>query len=331
MVSNRLRKDVDGMEQDTLRRRLVESVVERSLRSIRTDPERSLRKLVDLGRDLAQGPGQQRFFAQVQRVLARKGCPYYRLAQDLATTVDPSRLQTVGINLGWNGLTVGARQIRALEPQLERHIPWSLTLCLSGAPSFAPVCARRLAEGRALGIRVYFLFPQDRPGAVEQAVELAGQAGDCVFFLFLPPRWPVDALARSAADHLILGVDTAAPGWQADAGTLRAAGCLYLLYRRYDTPAEAEDICSGRWAQQLRTHGGLAAVCVAGPGCPVPLCRQVYRSVLCARLNPREPILPAEFRLDNLSADSCVSPNPCLLRLGPDSADEPLIQSLPPL
>lgn len=37
------------MEQDTLRRRLVESVVERSLRGIRTDPERSLRKLVDLG------------------------------------------------------------------------------------------------------------------------------------------------------------------------------------------------------------------------------------------------------------------------------------------
>ena len=41
--------------------------------------------------------------------------------------------------------------------------------------------------------------------------------------------------------------------------------------------------------------------------------------------------MPAEFRLDNLSADACVSPNPCLLHLGPDSADEPLIQSLPPL
>lgn len=319
------------MEQDALRRLLLERVVEHSVRSIRSDPERALRKLVDLGRDVAAGPGQKQFLGQVQQVLARRDCPYYRLARDLIAAVDPARLKTCGINLGWNGLTVGVRQIRAREAQLGRHIPWSLTLRLSGDPSFAPVCARRLAEGRELGIRAYFLFPQAQPGAVELALDLARSAPDCVFFLFLPPGTPADASLRQGPENLVLGLETTAPGWAEEARRLREDGCLYLLYRVYATAEDGADIRSGRWADRLLSHGGLAAVGVSAPHCPPAVARQVGRYVRQARMRPRAPILPADFYPDNLYADACVSSGPCVLVLGPESEDLPLERLLPPL
>ncbi len=319
------------MEQDTLRRLLLESVVDRGIRSIRSDPERGLRKLVDLGRDLAAGPGQKQFLSQVQKVLAQKDCPYYRLAQELVETVDNTRLKTCGINLGWNCLTVGARQIRSREQQLGRHIPWSLTLRLTGSPDGGQVAARALEEGRALGIRTYFLFPQDDPSAVEQSVDLARSASDCAMFLFLPPAAPVEELARQGPKHLILGLNTAASGWEDAAGQLRQAGYLYLYYRVYATREDGEDIRTGRWVHRITGRGGFAAVAIAGPGCPPGVEKQVCHYVQHARLRPRYPILMADYYRDNLYADSCVSPGPCVLSLGPESGDMPLLQQLPPI
>lgn len=319
------------MEQDTLRRLLLESVVDRGLRSMRSDPERSLRKLVDLGRDLAAGPGQKQFLSQVQKVLSQRDCPYYRLARDLAVTVDDARLKTCGINLGWNCLTVGARQIRAREKQLGRHIPWSLTFRLSGDPAGTEAARRTLREGLELGIRTYFLFPQDRPAAVEQALSLSAGAPECAVFLFLPPAFPVEGLSGARQDHLILGLDTSAPGWEKTADRLRQAGYLYLYYRLYRTPEEGEEIRTGRWAHQVMSHGGFAAVAIAGADCPPWVEKQVYRYVQHARLKPRDPVLLADYYRDNLYADSCVSPGACVLSLGPESGDVPLLQRLPPL
>lgn len=318
------------MERDTVQRLLLENVVERGLRNMRSDPERTLRKLVDLGRDLAAGPGQKQFLSQVQKVLSQRECPYYRLARDLTDAVDEARLKTCGINLGWNCLTVGARQIRAREQQLGRHIPWSLTFRLSGSPAGAATARRTLREGLELGIRTYFLFPQN-PAAVEQALDLSAHAPECAVFLFLPAGFPAERLLDVPQKHLIPGLDTAAPGWEEGARRLRQAGWLYLYYRTYHTPEDGEEICTGRWASRVVSHGGFAAVAVAGPDCPPSLEKQVYRSVQRARMRPRDPILMADYYRDNLYADSCVSPGPCVLSLGPESGDVPLLQRLPPL
>lgn len=50
------------MESRALSRAMVESVVDRSLREIVSDPDRSLRKLVDLGNLLARGRSQKESF-----------------------------------------------------------------------------------------------------------------------------------------------------------------------------------------------------------------------------------------------------------------------------
>ncbi|WP_419020059.1 hypothetical protein [Intestinimonas butyriciproducens] len=58
------------MESRALSRAMVESVVDRSLREIVSDPDRSLRKLVDLGNLLARGRSQKESFSLLSRVLS---------------------------------------------------------------------------------------------------------------------------------------------------------------------------------------------------------------------------------------------------------------------
>ena len=48
------------------------------------------------------------------------------------------------------------------------------------------------------------------------------------------------------------------------AGRLREGRFLYLLYRRYRTADDAEDITPGAWAERILPHAGMAALLISG-------------------------------------------------------------------
>ena len=97
------------MESRALSRAMVESVVDRSLREIVSDPDRSLRKLVDLGNLLAHGRSQKESFSLLSRVLENEGSPYYDMVRRIVQEVDREKLKCFGINLGWESWTRSRR------------------------------------------------------------------------------------------------------------------------------------------------------------------------------------------------------------------------------
>ena len=122
------------MNQDAFKRVVVKSIVDRSLRNIRRDPRRGIRRLADLGEVAAAGPYQKRFLSIVRRMLEQEDSPYYTMVSNAVQSADNERLKTFGLNFGWNCLTVGTRKIRALEQTQPWSIPWSLTVHIGGAP-----------------------------------------------------------------------------------------------------------------------------------------------------------------------------------------------------
>lgn len=154
------------MESRALSRAMVESVVDRSLREIVSDPDRSLRKLVDLGNLLARGRSQKESFSLLSRVLENEGSPYYDMVRRIVQEVDREKLKCFGINLGWESWTVGAGRIRALEGERHYNIPWCLTFRLGGQPWALGAEDYRalLLQGQELGICSYFFFAEE-PGA----------------------------------------------------------------------------------------------------------------------------------------------------------------------
>lgn len=122
------------MTHAEMNRSMAEAIVRRSLYGIQTDPKRTIRNLVDLGRETASGPLQQKFLGIAQQMLRQKDSPYYALVQDTVRRVDAERLMAFGMNLGWNSLTQGARTIRAEEARRGHNIPWALTLRMARWP-----------------------------------------------------------------------------------------------------------------------------------------------------------------------------------------------------
>ncbi len=301
------------MEAGALTKTTLESVVDNGLRELAGDTDRSLRKLVDLGRMCAKGRFQKHFFGLMDTMLSREErSPYYDLVRALVRTVDHQALRTFGINIGWESWTVGASRIRAYERERGYNIPWSLTFTLDGGGPEAMAEAdyrRVLSEAKAKGICTFFCFVGRRWEALNLALDLAGGAPECAFLLFLPPEL-VDAGAVSGLKrrpNILTLLDTSRPGWADAARRLEGEGRFYGFFRPYAGGEAVEDICSGRWAEGLLGHTGAIAMTVAAEDCPLRDRARVRDWALAARTEQRYPLVPMDFYPDILLVDGIVS------------------------
>ena len=78
------------------------------LNAIKSDPERSLRNLVDMGLSFAVGGEQKRFLQQAQHALQDENSAYYRIIYDMALHVDTEHIMRFGMMLVYNSVTAGA-------------------------------------------------------------------------------------------------------------------------------------------------------------------------------------------------------------------------------
>ena len=311
------------MTRAQMNRTVAEAIVRRSFHEIQTDPKRTLRNLVDLGRETAGGQLQKKFLGMAQQVLKQEDSPYYTLIQNTIQSVDEKRLMTFGMNLGWNSLNQGAKQIRAEEARRGCNIPWSLTLHLeTGGNSLSSGDYLRLIlEGMELGIYSYFLFARDS-ACVQLAMELAYANRGCAFCLLLPAERGEKCMGICSKagfpPNMILGVDGCAAGWEEQVRLLQEARYPYLIYRTYATQEDVDEIVSGRWAETIMPLAGVAALLVAEGDVDLGEDSPVYAYALGARLGQRYPTLFLDFYRDSLYTDVCISGDPCFLGVLPD-------------
>ena len=299
--------------------------MDRCIREVEEDPKRSVRKLVDLGRQLARGRFQRQYLDLTQKMLENEESPYYTQIRNVVKKADHETVKTFGINVGLGSWTHGAETIRTLEAARECRIPWGLTLHLAGgdgAPAM-DLYRRVVAEGKADGIFTYFLRADGPACDLSPVLELVRREPGCAFLLFLPPEaWAPERVAALAACHnLVVSVDTGLPGWVEAASRLEAARCLYGVHCTYGNRRQAEEILSGAWMDRVTEAGCPAfAFCFAGPGCPEPVCRRVGAFVRRMRLEPRRAVFLMDFFSDYLYVDEIISGGHCFWGIRPDGA-----------
>lgn len=171
---------------NTIARTLIQTVVRQKLNAIKSDPERSLRNLVDMGLSFAVGGEQKRFLQQAQHALQDENSAYYRIIYDMALHVDTEHLMGFGMNLGYNSLTAGARTIRRLESECGYDIPWCLTLAIDrkGYTAHESDYTNLIEQGKRLGIYTYLIIAPELPVGL---FTLLRQQKDCAFLLFTSP------------------------------------------------------------------------------------------------------------------------------------------------
>lgn len=297
-------------------RLFVEGIVARTLRRLQRHPERELRGLVDMGLRQSRGRFQRQFFTVAQQMLAQPDSPYFQLARAAVAQTDLEALRTFGMNLGYNGLTAGAKTIRTLEATMGVNIPWIVNIEYTGQDGgLSPADIGALvAEGKGLGIYTYAFF--GAAGVLRELEEQLQAEPDCAFLVFVRPGDTDAAQLRWLAGHrnALTVLPLADSGFEEAWAMLRAGRALTAVYALYDD-ANLGAIVAGTLAARVEAMSGLMLFLLAEKGCSRMAGNTLRDYVLLEREEKRYPFFMMDYYADLLEVDAVISNQSCALFL----------------
>lgn len=285
---------------------IVNTIVKNAIRNLKTDPERTVRNLIDMASGFADSRFQAQLYGKIQTMLSNESSAYYALVRDTFSKIDEETLLTFGMNLGYNGLYQGTAKIRKREEEAGHNIPWTVSLAIQEGKVYD---RHHLAirQGEELGIHSWYLFSDH---AVHACIDIAARHPDSAFVNFCGSHeidWSVLDMA-SELHNLALIVP-----FDKDADTtcelLRLSGILYGVYYTYqesDLPA----IESGTLLEDMeQLH---PAFCVLKPKLfsQPSLRQQVYQWITNARLEQRFSTILFDLYEDVKMVDYVISEDP---------------------
>ena len=114
-------------EDKSITRAIIEATVERGLREVDEDPQRSIRKLTDMAKQFSNGRFIGEIYSIFQDLLRNEESPYYILIDHLLHHTSRKALKHFGVNLGYNSFTRGGKVIRGLEETSDFQVPWAIS------------------------------------------------------------------------------------------------------------------------------------------------------------------------------------------------------------
>ena len=305
----RFRKEEKAMKNNTSRI-LIETIIRKTLNDIRESPERSIRNLVDMGLHFANGRFQHSFLEMTQTMLQTPNSSYYKLISDMAYHVDPERILRFGMNVGYNGFTIGAKKIREIEKKELYNIPWIISLHLS--PNFFAGNIQKyqslISQGENMGIYTWMLFPDSQP---QIFLPLIGKHPDSAFILFCNPEDITSSFLNDIFEYtnLMLAIQYKESASVA-CGLLRKANLLYSVYYCYHA-ADLNSIIGGELFSKTQQLHPIFTVLLSAPECSDTIKNQVYHSVRQTRTLQKFHTIIWEIFYDSNSIDGIISNDSC--------------------
>ena len=286
---------------------IVNTIVKKAIRDIKTDPERTTRNLIDMALNFADSRFQQQFYSRAQSLLTNENSGYYALVKDTITQINEESLLTFGMNLGYNGLFEGAGKIRKAEATKGYNIPWTIAMTITEGKVFDQH-HRAIEQGEAMGIHTWQLFSNH---AVHECMMLAEQHPDSAFVIYCASNeisWNVLDCADDLRNiALVVSFDKDA---DVVCDMLRVSGILYGLYYTY-TEKDLSAIESGELIHDMEQLHPTFSVLKPQFPCQQNLRNRVYSWISKARVEQEFHTILWELYCDILLVDEVISDNPC--------------------
>jgi hypothetical protein len=297
---------------------MLRAAVSKIVRNMKEDPERGIKKLLEIAEKSASGK-QKEILELVARELSDKNSAYYKLITDLIFRTDQRVLTEFGINLGYNGFTVGAEKINKLKQEKGHGIPWSIFFDMSwGSYPAMDTIAHIIRQGVDMGIHCYMFHIHRKYTGFDELMSILSSFPGCAFFMFLytpaiNERLVSRAISLKNVMLLLKPEDEPGKENQEAAKLLIQSGCLCGCFARYSSrggpirddsfliPAEKLGfsfmcmICN----EKLRPTGG----------------ESMKRFVDNYRMDLKRPILPVDLWADMIDAGTSIGTGACLVTI----------------
>ena len=310
------------MNQETIARGILAGLIDRYIAEIREDPNRSIRKLLDIAERTSDGPTQRICYQMMQQMAENRQSPYYDMIHHLVTHAAPGTIRQFGINLGHNAWTFGSGHLRRLSEANEMPIPWAVLIDRSRTPdriSYDAV-SEMIRTGRKQEIYAWMLMAWDGPDEWDLYAKTFREMDDSVFGLCVSPASLTDEILEDAAEipNLMILLDTDVPDWQECAAVLARKGLLYSVIRRVSSTEDVREILSGSWFEEIVPHHPLMAFTLAGDQLPDQDASGLARYMWDTRLAQTYPVLPVDVISDFMIISRLISQKEVLYRIEPD-------------
>ena len=297
---------MENHKENNITRMLIETFVKKGLRDIKSSPKRSIRNLVDLALHAAKGRFQQYFFKIAQTMLQNEDSPYYDLIEHLVKETDQEHLLTLGMNVGYNSCTQGAKIIRAIEAEDGHSIPWCVTLKMGSEQLDSRLAKYQdvITQGEQLGIYTWLLMVN---GSVMQVFDLAEAHPQSAFFLLCKaPQVTGSVLSELEEIKNIMPVLRTDHDLSELCHLLQNRRLQYSVYDFY-TAEDTQRVTSGEWFRDAERLEPTFAALIADASCDLETRETVCQYVESARYEQMFQTIPLEWTADCRNVDAIIS------------------------
>lgn len=298
------------MKQETLARTIIETLIHKFFRDMENDPDRSIRNMIDLGMNFARGRFQREFFEALQRMLTNEQSAYYELVKNVVADTDHGKLQTFGMNLGFQACTLGADIIRRNEAKWNFNIPWTYHLMFGERGLSVEYLNKIVSEGKSLGTYVYVLFPAGE--VLKEHAALLREHEDCAFILLTSPESVLGGLMDQIGDisNLLVLVEYRPHGTETAAEKLRGHGLFYGIYETCPSEDQSRLWEPSHLEQISRLRAAFYVLMPERP-CDFKEDEERERAVSFIRNQQEYPFLLIDFVSDIQKIDRVISSDSC--------------------
>ncbi len=192
------------MARDRLARAMAETLINKIVIDIKSDPERGLRNIIDLALMVPRGKFSKNLFSIVQRILTDEESAYYTLVKNTISTVDTENLKKFTFNVGYNSCTYGARVIKKETELLGVPIPWSISISTRYFDGNTETIKKIISEGKELGVYIYLIYGKD---CIENSMEeIYRENDDCAFILFMEAEEITDINKLDGINNILISI-----------------------------------------------------------------------------------------------------------------------------
>ncbi len=306
----------------SLTRAIIDATVERGLREIDEDPQRSIRKLIDLGRQFSNGRFVGEIYNIFQDLLRNEDSPYYYAIEHVMHYTNRAALKHFGINMGYNSFTVGGKEIRKREQSLDYQTPWAISIVLDPAKpaSFSAAELSDIVEqGTPLGIYSYNIPLLHNIYYLKELLPIFRKYKNCCFLVCLPDEELSEELSDILSENtnVMAFLDVYGDYVDANAIQLRRRKAWYGGYGIYDNYSFFTDHFP-EFCRKCISAECSFVLTVARRGSSFELIEQAMKKVKEERLSPAYPLFIFDLYGDSMQIKKLLSENKCFFEIKED-------------
>lgn len=300
-----------------MKKAMIEAAVTRGIRQMEEDPERSARRLADLGKQFSGNRFQEIVFSVIQELLDNENSAYYDMIHNVLKNTNHDAMRTFGVNFGYMSFAYGASKIRDEEKVLGYCIPWCLMLrydeTLKEGLSLDDL-RKLMEEGQELGIYAYFIRQSANSVGSYSLLTLLERCKDSSFIWFQESGRLTAAQIQmlKVCKNTVVALPVLDDESMLTAELLRDQKVPFALYSTYDDQFAGETV--NRIMEHVLASETSMFFLIAEDGTALNVTKYCYDS----RLEQDYPCVLMDYYGDGRSISRILAEHDNLLEIGAD-------------